>query len=181
MVAKLESGSAMTFRDLIHAVMDTGNWNKVTSIIYDTYYTENDSRAAVDSSYMSALAELIELPHDKQQTQIVLEQATTLIPGRDDDTTIEKYISVRLQEPDEGACSTSYVEWTELIDMTIVDETDSNMNEQLAHIMYEITFHGFSNESVKQAAAELVRQIEEVEKCPDKLIDWEDVTRDFHD
>ena len=65
--------------------------------------------------------------------------------------------------------------------MTVVDETDSNMNEQLAHILYEITFHGFSNEDVKQAAAELVRQIEEIEKCPDKLIDWEEATRDFRD
>lgn len=171
----------MTLRDLIHAVMDTGNWNKVTSIIYDTYYTENDSREAVDSSYMSALAELIEMPHDKQHTQIVIEQTTTLVPGRDHDTTIEKYINVRLYEPDEGACSTSYVEWTELIDMAVVDETDSNMNEQLAHILYEITFHGFSNESVKQAAAELARIIDEVDKCPDKLIDWEEATRDFRD
>lgn len=171
----------MTLRDLVHAVMDTGRWNKVTSIIYDTYYTENDSRGAVDGAYMNVLAELIEFSSNKQDTQIVIEQATTVIPGRDDDTTIEKYVNVRLQDPNEGPCSTSYVEWTELIDMTIVDETDSNMNEQLAHILWEITFHGFSNESVKQAAADLARQIDEVEKCPDKLIDWEDATRDFRD
>ena len=171
----------MTLRDLVHAVMDTGRWNKVTSIIYDTYYTENDNRGSVDGAYMNVLSELIDLDPNKQDTQIVIEQCTTVIPGRDDDTTIEKYVNVRLQDPVEGPCSTSYVEWTELVDMTIVDETDSNMNEQLAHILWEITFHGFSNESVKQAAAELARQIDEVEKCPDKLIDWEDATRDFRD
>lgn len=171
----------MTLRDLIHAVMDTGNWNKVTSIIYDTYYTENDSRSAVDGAYMNAFAELIEIPVNKQDTQIVIEQCTTVIPGRHDDETIEKYVNVRLQDPKEGPCSAGYVEWTELIDMTIVDETDSNMNEQLAHILWEITFYGFSNQSIKQAAAELARQIDEVENCPDKLIDWEDATRDFRD
>jgi hypothetical protein len=171
----------MTLRDLIHAVMDTGNWNKVTSIIYDTYYTENDSRSAVDGGYMNVFAELIEISHNKQSTQIVIEPVTTLIPGKDDEATIEKYINVRLQDPEEGAFSISYVEWTELIDMTIVDETDSNVYEQLAHILWEITFYGFSNESVKQAAAELARQIDEIEECPDKLIDWEDATRDFRD
>lgn len=181
MVAKLESGSTMTLRDLVHVVMNTGNWNKVTSIIYDAYYTENDSRGDVDGAYMSALSELIELPVIKQDTQIVIEQCTTVIPGRDDDTTIEKYVNVRLQDPVEGPCSISYVEWTELVDMTIVDEIDLNMNEQLAHILWEITFHGFSNESVKQAAAELARQIDEIENCPEKLIDWEDATRDFRD
>lgn len=171
----------MTLRDLIHAVMNTGNWSKVTSIIYDTYYTENDNRQAVDRSYLSAFSDLINLDPGKQDTQIVIEQCTTVIPGRDDDSTIEKYVNVRLQDPVEGPCSTSYVEWTELIDMTIVDEIDLNMNEQLAHILWEITFHGFSNESIKQAAAELARQIDEVENCPDKLIDWEDATRDFRD
>ena len=171
----------MTLRDQIHAVMNTGNWNKVTSIIYDTYYTENDSRAAVDSTYMNVFSELIESPPNKQDIQIVIEPATTVISGRDNETTIEKYINVRLQDPKEGVCSISYVEWTELIDMTIVDETDSNVYEQLAHILWEITFHGFSNESVKQAAAELARIIDEVDKCPDKLIDWEEATRDFRD
>lgn len=163
----------MTLRDLVHAVMNTGNWNKVTSIIYDTYYTENDSRGAVDGAYMNVFAELIEMPVAKQDTQIVIEQCTTVIPGRDDDTTIEKYVNVRLQDPKEGACSASYVEWTELVDMTIVDEIGLNMNEQLAHIIWEITFHGFSNESVKQAAAELSRQIDEVNECPDQLIEFD--------
>lgn len=172
---------SLTLRDLIHAVMDTGNWNKVTSIVYDTYYTENDSRKAIDGAYINVIGELIELSPNKQDTQIVIEQCTTVIPGRDDDTTIEKYVNVRLQDPNEGPCSASYVEWTELIDMTIVDEMDLNIFEQLAHILWEITFHGFSNESIKQAAAELARQIDEVENCPDKLIDWEEATRDFRD
>lgn len=163
----------MTLRDLLHVVMDTGNWNKVTSIIYDTYYTEFDSRGAVDSAYMNAIAELIEMPVNKQDTKIVIERCTTVIPGRDDDSTIEKYVNVRLQDPKEGACSTSYVEWTDLIDLTITDETGSNNNEQLAHILWEITFHGFSNESIKQAAQELSRQIDEIEKNPDNLVEFD--------
>ena len=117
----------MTLRDLLHAVMDTGNWNKVTSIIYDTYYTEFDSRGAVDGAYMSVFAELIEMPVNKQDTKIVIEECTTVILARNDDSTIEKYVNVRLQDPKEGACSTSYVEWTDLVDMTIVDEIDLNM------------------------------------------------------
>lgn len=170
---------SFTLRDLIHAVMDTGNWNKVTSIVYDTYYTENDSRKAVDGAYINVIGELIELSPNKQDTRIVIEQCTTVIPGRDDDTTIEKYVNVRLQEPGDKACSISYVEWTELIDMTIEDQLNLNIFEQLAHILWEITFHGFSNESVKQAAAELARQIDEAENCPDKLIDWEDISTEL--
>ena len=164
---------SMTLRDLINAVMDTGNWNRVTSIIYDTYYTENDSRKHVDQAYIGALAELLDLPHNKQDISIVIEQCTTVIPGRDDQSTIEKYVDVRLQQPTQGPCSVNYVEWTELIDMIIDDQLDLNIYEQLAHVLWEITFHGFSNQSVKQAIQDLTKQIDQIEKNSDNLIEFD--------
>lgn len=165
----------MTLRELIHAVMDTGNWNKVTSIIYDTYYTENDDRRDVDHVYMSVLAELLELAANKTDDQIIIENNVSLIPGEDDQSTIEKYIDVLILDDTGQTYSTCYVDWCDLIDSTIVSDLELDMNEQLAHVLWEITFHGFSNESVTQSREELQRQIDSIESGDEKLIEWSEV------
>lgn len=173
MVSQLESGSAVTLRDLIHAVMNTGSWNKTTSIIYDTYYTENDSREDVNHAYMNVFSELIELPHKQTDDRIIIEQHTSLIPGVDDQSTIEKYVDVHLQDADDETYSMCYVDWQDLIDRHVVDRLDCNMNEQLAHVLWEITFHGFSNESVKQSRQDLEQQVNNIESGDDNLIEFD--------
>ena len=49
---------------------------------------------------------------------------------------------------------------------------DININEQLAHVLWEITFYGFSNEAVKQSRLDLERVVEQT-KNDDNLIAWE--------
>ena len=85
MVTKLESRPKLTLRELVCFTMDTGNWNRVFSVIYDTYYTENDSRADVDTCYTNVLRDLVELaPDDKLSNDhdIVIEECTTVVGGR---------------------------------------------------------------------------------------------------
>lgn len=164
----------MTLRELVHAVMNTGNWNKVTSIIHDTYYTENDQRKDVDHAYMNVFAELIELPTNKSTDTIAIVEYTSLIPGEDDDSTIEKYVDVHLKDASGESASMCYVDWAELVDMNITCDIDININEQLAHVLWEMTFYGFSNEAVKQSRLDLERQVDEIELCDDNLIDWEE-------
>jgi len=163
----------MTLRELVHAVMNTGNWNKVTSIIYDTYYTENDQRKDIDHAYMNVFAELIELPTNKSTDTIAIVEHTSLIPGEDDDSTIEKYVDVHLKNAAGEPASMSYVDWAELVDMNISCDMDITINEQLAHVLWEMTFYGFSNEAVKQSRLDLERVIEQTETNDDNLIAWE--------
>lgn len=173
MVSQLESGSAVTLRDLIHAVMNTGSWNKTTSIIYDTYYTENDSRQDVDHAYLNTFSELIELPYKQTEDRIIIVQHTSLIPGADDQSTIEKYVDVHLQDADDETYSTCCVDWRDLIDRHVVDHVDLNLNEQLAHVLWEITFYGFSNESIKQSRCDLEQLVNDIESGKDNLIEFD--------
>ena len=163
----------MTLRELIHAVMNTGNWNKVTSIMYDTYYTENDQRKDIDHAYMNVFAELIELPTIKSSDTIMIVEHTSLLPGETDDTTIEKYVDVHLKDSSDEVTSMSYVDWAEIVDMNISCDTDLTMYEQLTHVLWEMTFHGFSNEAVKQSRLDLERLVESTDTDDDNLIAWE--------
>ena len=177
MVTKLESRPKLTLRELVCFTMDTGNWNRVFSVIYDTYYTENDSRADVDICYTNVLRDLVELaPDDKLSNDhdIVIEECTTVVGGRGHVAKdFEKYINVRLEQHDGSPFSICMIPWPQLQNMKVRTNLDLTPYEQLAHIAWEISFDGFTNDEVVESIGKFEQTVKDAENSD--FIEWKDV------
>lgn len=53
--------------------------------------------------------------------------------------------------------------WEEIVEMQVFIHPDIGELHTLAHILWEITFHGWSNEEVKSTAAEIKGTMEDIE------------------
>lgn len=159
----------MTLRELLNVIFNTGTIFQVMTKIEQVYHDNtSDQIQSIMKCYTHAAQEMLELtgtPGCEGQT-IRLKNVT-------DDTC--EYVDVHLySEQTNETFAISYADWSELIDLPIVMVQQFDMVDQLAHILWELTFHGFSRDSVLQARAELYAVIDEAKEHPENLIPWED-------
>ena len=167
----------MTLRQLINAVMETGNINKVTSIIYDTYYQETDDRQVCDQMYIGVVRELIEIDGDDQLSvshDMMIREHTSMTTNKQPDGFVEKYVDVCLTEHDSNEIfSIDMIKWSQVIDMNINNKDNFSMFDQLAHVLWELTFHGFSSEQVDHERDKLKQLCDRIDNGQEKLIPFD--------
>lgn len=141
----------MTLRDLLNHVLDRGYFNKSVNYIrcVDPIVSER-SVERVFEQYTNAARELIELPGDDTYKDHVIS-----IKGIVSDKT--ETSDVTLFDGTEHH-SMDFIDWNDLIDLEIEDTTSVNLSEMLAHVLYEITWWGFTRETVRQQGEDLLRQ-----------------------
>ena len=138
----------LTLREIINQVMDANALKQVFNVIYEKYYTDTDKNAKHDietvaNGYTSTVRELLELDSTSSAYAIALTEG-------------EEWMDVHLVA-DGKKFAMDFVLWEELVDSTIVDNTGRLENtEALAHILWEMTFYGFTEARVKEAGDELL-------------------------
>lgn len=173
----------MTLRQLINAVMETGSLNKVSSLLYDTYCKETDDRQLCDQTYTSVVRELLEMHGDDElhdDHDMLIREHTSLTTNKQDDGFAEKYVDVCLME--RGTSNTfaiDMIDWSKLIDMYIHNQDNFSMVEQLAHVLWEITFYGYTNDRIKSECDKLKKMCEDIDNGKTKLIPWDEVKKQF--
>lgn len=138
----------MTLRQLINHVMDRGAVMHVMSCIYNCYYSsKHDEFEDVVHSYTHVIREMINLDTDAEHAdhQIVLHEVA------DND---QSHVDVFLRLDDQ-TYAIDYIDWTKLIDIQVCDEIGLQAHDVLAHVLWEMTFHGFTNARVKQSRESL--------------------------
>lgn len=167
----------MTLRQLINAVMETGNINKVTSIIYDTYYQETDDRQVCDQMYIGVVRELIEIDGDDQLSvnhDMLIHEHTSMTTNKQPDGFVEKYVDVCLTEHDSNETfAIDMIKWSQVIDMNINNKDNFSMFDQLAHVLWELTFHGFTSEQVDHERDKLKQLCDRIDNGQEKLIPFD--------
>ena len=138
----------MTLRELIHFVMDRGKSTHTIGYIH-TFDPRWKERPIDDvfHKYTNALRELLELSGCDE-----LEGHSIVVEGNVQDG--EEFTYVYIGNGDDK-WSTSFVDWNELIDLPVVDMTSVELTEMLAHVLYDITFYGFTRKSVMDSAESL--------------------------
>lgn len=133
----------MTLRQIINHVMNRGAITHVTSCIHHSYYNKSTDYVVLLHQYTCVIRELLDLGPDNTYADhtIVLREVA------DDEHT---YVDVHL-EHDGTTFAVDYIDWTRLIDLQIRDDIGLQAHDILAHILWEITFHGFTNSKVKQS------------------------------
>lgn len=138
----------MTLRELIHYVMDRGLINKTIGYIHQTDPRWRDKPVEqVFRRYTNSIREILELPGGEE-----LDGYSLIVEGNVQDD--EEFTDVYLDNGEEK-WSTSFVDWNELVDLPVVDKIKEEITGTLAHVLYDITFYGFTRKSVLDESDDL--------------------------
>lgn len=137
----------MTLRQLINHVMDRGAITHVMSCLHVTYYASDDDFMKIIHSYTATIKEMRELePGDMlHDHQIVLREV------HDENQSHVDVHLVNIQQ----TFAVDYVDWSQLIDLPVQDQVGLQAHDVLAHVLWELTFHGFTREQVNRNRSEL--------------------------
>jgi hypothetical protein len=146
----------MTLRELINKVADKGHLSKTTQFIHKEYYPDqaNSEREGIDCSYQVVVGELLELPPKEARYEICVHKK---------DGAEETDVSLYCEE-DEETYAMDLTPWEDIIDAKIKNDLQTLTweHELLAHILWEITFYGFTQDKVELSKDQMEQLVEEV-------------------
>lgn len=145
----------MTLRELIEYIYDNDLDTDLYTSIYNNYYTDKEyTLPCVIERYNQVVQEIIELPeYTDVDTHILLESVI-------DES--GNWVHVGLLDTATGEkTAVDFVDWCELVDLLVEDRVGLCHYDRLAHMLWELTFHGFSREDIKENALELERSDDE--------------------
>lgn len=140
----------MTLRESLNHVMNRGDLIRVITTIYNTYYrSTNPSFPDVIDKFTCVVRELLELPTGGDvDNYIRLKEAEI-----DKECFVDMllYDTVESQE-----YAVDFINWKDLIDLQIEDLAGLSITDQIAHILYELTFWGWDNVEIQNQALEML-------------------------
>ena len=135
----------ITFRELLKKTP----YKKVFNEIYSKYYKDKvatDKVIEADSSYLCVYNKLLDLKPNKREGECIY-----LVEAKASDG--EDFIDVCYYNEDtDEIFAIDFMDWSEIIDMKIKNTIEMSEVETLSHILWEITFWGFSQEKIKDQA-----------------------------
>lgn len=159
----------MTLRETIDHVLSRGAQAHVHACIYNVYYRDKTRTfPEVMQAYGNVLKELQDLPMNSDTNfHIVLE---------DQVVSEEEFVDVHLYNTtDNESFAVDFIDWGDLIDLLVEDKIGLSHADQLAHVLYELTFWGFTGDQVKrerrllEIASEDASQVHDVLDIDDLL------------
>ena len=106
--------------------------------------------------YSGVIRELLDVTPDDELHDhvIVIKQAY--------DQNNNEYIDVHLENTQDGTTTAiDFIDWAKIIDLPIHDDISREVTQMLAHVLYELTWWGFTRESVRQQGDELIQMAQD--------------------
>ena len=159
-----------TLRDLLNKC----SYKSVFNVLYREYYKgKPDSEVELaDVAYLTVRKNLLakeQKPNKDYQICIKKVLDDSVAPPK-------SHIDVCLYcNDDDETYAIDLMPWGDLIDAQIMNKTRLRHNTILAHILWEMTFYGFTEESVSLEKKKLEEQIEKIERGEEELTPWEDI------
>lgn len=135
----------ITFRELLQQT----SYKKIFNEIYASYYKSKVPTSKIseaDSQYLCVYNKLLSLEGKKQENLYIYLVETTAFDG-------ESFVDVCLyDESSDEIFAMDFVDWSEVIDLKIKNTIKLSDAQVLSYILWEITFWGFSQETIKDQA-----------------------------
>ena len=153
----------MTLRELLKKA----NHREIFNHLHQAYYYKNvdDEVHEMALSYQKVMDELLEKPFAPNKEW--------KIEVRTEENKFDDVCWRNIEEQAEYAIDLT--PWSEIIDAQIQEPFNFNINETAAHILYEITFYGFTEDKVVEERKNLYQLSEDVKSGKEKLISWEEI------
>ena len=150
----------MTLRKLIQK----HRYKEIFNIIYKEYYrsTPTSKVEEADRNFYSAWNELKSYKECEPTNSYKI-----FITETEDDLEIppQSFIDVCIYDSDKDEIfALDLVSWTEIIDSQILNATTIEEKESLAHILWEITFYGFTDSKISKERALLKKESSKIWK-----------------
>ena len=168
-----------TLRDILAKC----NRNKVYDIIQQEYYSDKkvDDFNVIHAAYDNVWEELLHKPG-----KLISETWKVCIREAIDDLPPEPvtYIDVCLLDSrNDDSYAIDMVPWGDIIDYGVVYRDiptgELDLETTLAHILWEITFYGYTEEEITEAKSDLEELLRRVDSGEEKLIPWEEIKKDL--
>ena len=168
-----------TLRDLLQTCDDR---SKVYDIIHQEYYsdkTDSGDYGIICVSYDDVWEELLHKPSKliSEKWKICIQPAVDDLPP--DPVT---YIDVCLLDSKaQETYAIDMVPWEDIIDYGVVYKKDIQLDvyTTLAHILWEITFYGYTEDKIMEEKKKLEEQIMRIDSGEEKLIPWEEIKKNL--
>lgn len=147
------------------------SYKAVFNILYKNYFKgayPTDKIHQADYRFLKVFEELLTLDDNPN------EEYQIYICEKEDDSDGERFFDVGLycsKEDEDYALDLTL--WEDLIDAKIKNESKIDDTVALAHILWEITFYGFSSETVKLEKDKMAKLCKRIESGEEKLYPWE--------
>lgn len=155
-----------------------------------------DALSAVDDNEVVDRILTLYKEDDREYYEVALSNLRSLEPGDGEGGTVAvaspgqkgltRYDTYGLFPGSEEEWSLSLTEWPKALDMEIAEETVERLGlvDTVAHIVWEIAWHGNTVEGIEEVRDELHRRLDEIEKHkddPNYFTPWEDIKKRLED
>ena len=156
----------MTFRELLK----NSNHREVFNYLHKEYYYKNIDEEVHEMAlaYQKVIDELLGKP--------VAPNEEWEIEIRMIDNEFDDVCWCNIEE--EADYAMDLTPWSEILDAKIREPFNLNKNEVVAHLLYEITFYGFTEEQIVKERAQLRQLSDDIDTGKEKLIAWEDIYKE---
>ena len=164
----------MTLRDLLRKT----SYHAIFNCLHKEYYYKDpdDEVTEVSLAYRRVINKLLSYDMSPAPEYQILIRA----PEGESSEKTAFFIDVCLQtSEDEETYAMDLVPWVELVDSEIHNEAKLNHDCAAAHILWEITFYGFTEDCVDKEKKEMQELIKRIESGEEKLIPWEDIEEEI--
>ena len=156
----------MTLRELLYRK----SYKNIFNVIYKTFLKDNAQDRIIDLSikFENAFTELKSIEkQNKTKNLVVLNEI---------ESEEEQIIDVCFYDDKQDEhYSLDFMDWGEIIDCEVFAPKKFNQTTIVAHILWEITFWGFSREKITKERKELNKAVQEAEELNLEELDIEDL------
>jgi hypothetical protein len=156
----------MTLRELLYRK----SYKNIFNVIYKTFLKERKNNQITELSikFENAFTELKSIEkQNKTKNLVVLNEI---------ESEEEQIIDVCFYDDKQDEhYSLDFMDWGEIIDCEVVAPKKFNQTTIVAHILWEITFWGFSRKKITEERKELNKAVKEVEELDLEKLDIEDL------
>lgn len=154
------NNSMMTLRESIHHVLDRGAQAHIHATLYNVYYRERRGTfPEVMSVYSDVMAEILELDGVKTDDHIVLNNIIDKCDKTHQD--IEVVDTCYWDSAEDELYAMDMIDWNDIVDMLIEDRIGLPIPDQVAHVLWEITFWGFTRDKIAEEKEKMKKAAEE--------------------
>ena len=163
----------MTLKELINSVLDTGRVELMVSELYNTYYTNREESVTyidILTVYISVIRGLLELTPDNK---ICDEFAIYLYSTAEGEMGAKDTCVSLYNKSEKSRYALDCTPWRELVNMEVIDDAELDEHCLLAHLLWEITFYGFSSSDVDRSTEELAELSERIKSGEEELYEFD--------
>ena len=150
----------MTLRESIHHVLNRGAQAHIHATLYNVYYREREGTfPEVMATYSDVMAEILELDGVKTDDHIVLNTVIDKCDKTHQD--IEVVDVCYWDSVEDETYAMDMIDWNDIVDMLIEDRIGLPIPDQVAHVLWEITFWGFTRDKIAEEEEKMKKAAEE--------------------